>query len=443
MTLRMQGAIALLLVGLFLALPARSQGLIRDAEMEMTLRRVAGPVFNAAGLGVNQVDILMIDNPRMNAFVAGGNNIFIHTGLMRRLKSADQLRAVIAHETAHITGGHLARRNEKLRAQRGPIGLGLLLAVAAAASGNAEAGIAGGLIGAQIAQRDLLAHSRAEESAADQAGLRYMVGAGADPRAILEVMRLFRGQDALTGRTIIDPYAVTHPIWSQRIRYLEDLVASAPKGGGQSAEDAYWYGRLVAKFDGFLGNPRQTLRTYADDKTEIGALARAVAYHRLPDLRRARAEMAGLLKARPNDPYYNELNGQFLLENRQVDAAIAAYRKAVSLAPNEALILSGLGRALVAREGEAATREAVAVLERARQMDDADPAVYRNLAVAYARLGQPGQASLATAERFALQGRLRDAEIHATRASAQLTQGSPGWRKAQDILRIAKRVQRN
>ena len=417
---------------------ANAQGLIRDAELEATLARISDPILRAAGLAPQRVAFYIIDNPRMNAFVAGGNNIFIHTGLFRRLDSADQIRAVIAHEVGHITGGHLARREARLRSTRGLAGLGLLLGVAAAAAGSPQGGAALGLLSQEAALREFLSHTRAEEAAADQASIRYMTAAGADPRAIVEVMQIFVGQDILSGSRR-DPYVLTHPLWTQRLRLVEDRVANAPRGQALSPQDAYWHARMVAKFDGFIGNPSRTLRKYRDDRTEIGGVARAVAYHRIPDIRRALASVDGLIRARPNDPFYRELKGQFLIENGDAAGAAAAYRQAVALAPNEGLILAGLGRALLALDTASATREALAVLERARTLDDANPRVLRDLAVAYARTGQRGRASLATAERFALQGNLRDANVHARRAAQQLAEGSSGWRRAQDIIAAAER----
>ncbi len=431
----------LMLPLLLAATGAPAQGLIRDAEIEYTLGIIANPILRAAGMGNGRVDLYIVNNPRMNAFVAGGNNIFIHTGLFRRLKTIDQLRAVIAHETGHITGGHLARRNEQLRLNRGLAGIGLLLSVAAAAAGGGDAAVAGGALSQEAALRNLLRHTRSEEAAADQASIRYMVGAGADPNGIVEVMKLFSGQEILSGGRA-DPYVLTHPLWRDRLRYVQDQVASAPRGNGPSAADKYWHGRLVAKFDGFIGNPTATLRKYRDDKTEIGSLARAVAYHRLPDIRRAMSTVDALIRARPNDPFYHELKGQFLIENGKAAEAVQSYRRAVSLAPGEALILAGLGRSLIALEQPGATREALQVLERSRANDDANPRVLRDLAVAYARTGQPGRASLATAERFALQGNLRDANVHARRAAGALPEGSAGWRRAQDIISAAARVGR-
>lgn len=425
----------------FAAGHATAQSLIRDAEVEHTLDRVASPILKAAGFSPGQVTLYIVNNSRLNAFVAGGNNIFVHSGLMQRLETIDQLRSVIAHEAGHITGGHLARRNDRIRQARGSLGVGVLLGVAAALAGAPEAGIAIGSLGREATVRTLLKHDRAEEGAADQAGLSYMVGAGADPQAVLEVMNLFRGQEAARGR-FVDPYVVTHPLWSQRLRYIEDRVANAPRGRPPAPEDVYWHGRMVAKLDGFLEQPARTLQQYKDDNTEKGVLARAIAYHRIPDIENANAAIAALLKAQPNDPYYHDLAGQFAIESGRAAQAVDYYRRAAQLAPDEPLILAGLGRSLVALETDAATREAVQVLTRARQLDKADARALRNLALAHARLGNEADASLITAERMLLMGRFQDASIHATRAARAFPEGSPGWRQAQDILRTTQRATR-
>lgn len=428
----MSGAIAL-------APSAQAQGLIRDAEIERTLSLIADPILRAAALNPRTVNIRIINNPRMNAFVAGGNNIYIHTGLLRRLKSIEQVSAVLAHETGHIAGGHLVRRDAQLRNSKGIAGLGLLLAVAVAVAGDRRVGAATGLLSQEAALRSFLSHTRSEEASADQAGLRFLVGAGVDPQGMIEVLKMFSGQELLSSSRA-DPYVMTHPLWSQRLRYIEDRIASAPRGKPASATDAYWHARMVAKFNGFIGSPRQTLRKYKDDKSEYGLLARAVAYHRYPDIRRSMQAVDALIRARPRDQFYRELKGQFLIEDGKAAASVKAYREAVSLAPKEPLILAGLGRALIALDQPGATKEAQKVLERARSLDPAIAGVFRDLAVAYARNGQIGNASLATAERFALQGRLRDAQIHATRAVKRLPEGSAGWRQAQDIITVAKRA---
>ena len=102
---------------------------------------------------------------------------------------------------------------------------------------------------------------------------------------------------------------------------------------------------------------------------------------------------------------------------------VAAYARAANLAPGNALILGSYGRALLA-DGQ--VRQAARYLESARSRDGRDFRVLRDLAQAEAQLGNRGMASVLTAERYAMAGRLKDAKIHAERASGLLPQGSPG-----------------
>lgn len=397
--------------------------------------------MRAAAISPSSVSIYIVEDREPNAFVAGGMNVFVHTGLLTELDSLDQVRSVLAHEIGHLAGGHLTRRNQALAGARGIAAIGMLGAAAAVIGGVPEASLAIGVATGQAAQRSALAHSRSEEAQADQMGLGFLAASGADPEAMLDVLSRFRSQEALTGR-FADPYARNHPMWGERMAMLEDRVAQMPPGRPPSEEDAYWYGRLVAKLHGFLDSPAQTLRRYEGDASEAATLARAVAWHRRPDDARARAAVAELVAARPDDPWYRDLAGQFLLEAGDAEAAAEAYRAAVALAPEEPLILGGLGRALLNTGDPGAVEEARDALARSAAMDDANAGVLRDLAVAEAKLGNEGAAALATAERFALAGRFRDADRNARRAAALLPEGSPGWRRAEDLVTITERVQR-
>ena len=414
------------------AAQALSQGLIRDAEIEYALAQVARPILAQAGLP-SSTKIYIVNDNAMNAFVANARAIFITSGLLMRLETADQVQAVIAHEAAHIVNGHLTRRPAAIRSAQNTARLGLILAAAAAAAGGGSAGF-GVLAGtSSAAQRSLFAHTRAEEASADQSGLRFMAAAGTDPQAAREVLELFRGQELLSANRQ-DAYAQTHPLTRDRIRAVEGFAAAVtPRTSDRSATD-YWYARANGKMTAFLRAPGWTLRRAGQGSDEVSVMRRAIAHHREPDQRRAMALVDALIAARPNDPYYHELRGQFLLESGQPAAAASSYDRAVRLAPDAPLIRAGLGRALLAA---GRTSDAVNVLERARADDGFDPRMLRDLAVGHARLGNTGLASIATAERFAATGRLADAAIHAQRASGLLPRGSSGWLRAQDILRVA------
>ncbi|MEM9032405.1 MAG: tetratricopeptide repeat protein, partial [Pseudomonadota bacterium] len=229
-----------------------------------------------------------------------------------------------------------------------------------------------------------------------------------------------------------------HPLTRDRLRDVTARAATLQVRTTESDGAEYWFQRAKGKLRAFIRNPSATLRAVAkDDASDIALLMRAVAYHRRPDPEAARREIDRLAAKRERDPFVHELRGQILLESRDVSGAVAAYGRATELAPGHPLILAGYGRALLAA-GRGS--EALAVLERARDRDPGDPRLLRDLAQAYGRAGDNGQASLATAERYALLGRPRDAAINAERALGLLARGSPGWRRADDILSAAKRA---
>jgi len=420
--------------------PAQAQGLIRDAEIEYALRKIARPILNAAGLPAGQIKILIINDSSLNAFVANNQHIFIHSGLILKLKTHQQLQAVLAHEAAHIANGHISRRIANMGTARTAAGLGILLAAAAAiASGNvrAGAGIAAGSL--ETARRVFLAHTRGEEASADQSGARYMARAGVDPAAMIEVLNIFRGQEALSASRR-DPYALTHPLSRERLRAVKGYAAAFKPQGKPDPNTAYWYARMRGKLGAFIRHSKWGLReAKKTGYKDVSLMMRAVAYHRKPDIKKALREINALIKLRPKDAFAHELKGQILLESRQAKAAAAAYGKAVALAPHEPLILAGYGRALLAQKNY---KKALAVLRKARAGDPFDPRMMRDLAMAYARTGNNGMASLATAERYAMSGRLKDAGIHAKRASGLLPRGSAGWNRAQDVLRVARQAKK-
>ncbi len=428
-------AALLLLTGLS---PALAQSLIRDAEIEHSLNELALPILNAAGLSPESVKILVLDDQRLNAFVIDGKHIFINSGLIRKLERPEMLQAVIAHEAAHIVNGHITRRVANARNARTAAGLGLLLSGMVAATGNAQAAVGLAIGSGSTARRLFLAHTRGEESSADQSAAHYMAQAGVDVSAMVEVLEIFKGQEALATERR-DPYALTHPLSADRLRAAHSYAAAHAAQGDGDADSDYWFARARGKLDAFLGDPRRTIRRLRGAEADsVTLMKRAVAYLRMPDFGEAIENVNTLARLRPDDPYVQELKGQIHHESGRFKEAMAAYARAVELAPRDPLILAGYGRALLASDTAADNRKALEVLERARAGDKFQPRMLRDLALAHARLGDNGMASLATAERYALLGRTSDAVVHAKRASDLLAPGSPGWNRAQDVLNAAK-----
>ncbi|WP_085893577.1 M48 family metalloprotease [Roseovarius litorisediminis] len=419
-----------------LTTPARALSLLRDPDIEYALNQLAAPVLKAAGLSPSRVDILVIDDRRLNAFVVDQNSIFIHSGLLLKMKTAAMLQAVFAHEAAHIANGHLVRRPIAARNARTAAGLGAALGAAAAiAAGGGKAAPAIALGAQSTAQRLFFVHTRAEESAADQSGLRFMARAGIDPQGAVEVMDIFRGQEALSASRQ-DPYARTHPLSADRYRVVNRLAAGYAGNARKDPQADYWFARAKSKLSAFQRSPKWTLTRAGEyGYADVKLMRQAVAYHRQSNLKRALGAIDKAIATRPKDPYLHELRGQILIESRQFKAAVAAYGRAASLAPKNALILGAYGRALLA-DGQVS--KAQQFLEKSRSRDGRDDRVVRDLAAAYARQGNKGMAAVLTAERYAIRGQLADAGIHAQRATDLLPRGSAAWQRAQDVLSAAQ-----
>ena len=425
--------LALVLSGMAADACARSISTIRDAEIEATLERISAPVFRAAGLPVGSVEIFIVNDKSLNAFVVGRNMAF-HTGLLIAMDDPGELLGVIAHETGHIAGGHGVQIGGAAGISQGTALLSTILGIAAIAVGAGQAGAAVLAGGQTLAQRGFLSYTRGQESAADQAAVTYLERADIDPTGMVETLRRLQAQELVSiGRR--DPYTLSHPLSSERIRSLTRRVSRSPTLGREvDAQTRYWYDRMRAKLRGFLHAPARTLRDVPDDGSEIALLARAVAYHRTPDPQAALRTVDRLIATRPNDPYYHELKGQILFEGGAAQQAIPAYRRAAALAPNEPLILGSLGHALLALDKPAATGEARAVLTEAVRRDRYNASAWRWLAQAERRSGNTTAASLAAAEHQIMAGDKKVAARHAKQVQAASPTGSPAWLRAGDIL---------
>lgn len=419
------------------AAPAAAVSLLRDADVEYGLYVLAFPILRAAGLSPTRTRFLVVDDSSLNAFVLDNQTIFVHSGLVQKASSSRVLQAVLAHETAHISNGHIARRMDNLKSARTVAGLGMALAMLASAAGGGEIGSGIGLATASMAQRAFLGHTRAEEAAADRSAAAYLQFAGVSPRGLVELHQAFLSHEALSvGRR--DPYLMSHPLTSDRVRAAEHYVAKYGDRTEPNPENDYWFARVKGKLSAFQRSPNWTRqRAGEEEHADIRHMRLAVAWHRDANMGRALTEIDAAIALRPDDAYYYDLRGQILMENRRTRAAITAYEKAVKLAPREALILGGLGRALLA-DGQA--RAALVPLEASRDRDFRNAVVLRDLGQAYSETGQTGMAALATAERYALLNQMDDAARHARRAMALLPEGSTGWRRAEDVLVTAERL---
>ncbi|HEU4826758.1 MAG TPA: M48 family metalloprotease [Dongiaceae bacterium] len=409
--------------------------LIRDAEIEATLRAYADPIFAAAGLDTSAVQVHIIEDKRINAFVSNGMQIFIHTGLLTQAKTPNELIGVIAHETGHIQGGHLARRKEELENRTIEAIIGLLAGVAVGvASGNGAAGVGAATLGQSIAQRDLLQYSQAQEGAADQAAFRLLEATQQSPKGMVDFFRMLVRQEALS-EINQDPYMRTHPLTTSRVDAAEAALQKSPYANRTDPPELMMrHERMLAKLNGYLEPLSRVMTMYPEKDQSVPArYARAIAYFRVSRTEEALASMDSLLKEAPNDPFFIEQKAQILYDRGRIAEALPLYQRALDLAPQEPLIRLELAEAQVELEDPATLEPALENLKEVVRLEPKNARAFHLLATAYGRSGDQPMATLAQAEEFLARGKNKEAKEFADRALQGLKVGSPGWLKAQDI----------
>lgn len=423
-----------------IAAAARNLSFIRDTEIENIIRVFATPVYQAAGLDPSAIEVYIVNDQAINAFVAGGQKIFINTGLLMRSESPGQVIGVIAHETGHIAHGDLARMQDVLSKSSAEQILAMVLGVAVgAATGRGDAGAVVAMGGARAGQENLFQYSRSQEAAADAAAMRFLDGTGESAKGLLEFLKTLSDQDLLSAR-YQDPYLRTHPLTSERIKALQDHVAGSRFTDAPfPPEYKEMNDRMRAKLLAFIEPPARTLRRFPETDTSLPArYARAVAYYKIPDLGKALPAIDALIAERPQDPYFQELKGQMLFENARPAEAIGPYEAAVRLLPHEPLLRLDLARIQIELNDPALLEPAIANLRVALAKEPNSVMIWHFLAIAHGRNGDMGQSALSMAEEAYFRGKMREARGHAERAKKLLTANSAAALQAEDILQAAK-----
>lgn len=434
--------IALLAAVSLLAQPAAAQSILRDAETEALLQEMAAPLARAAGLAPGNLEIVLINDPSINAFVAGGQVVYIHSGLIDAADTANEVQGVIAHEIGHITGGHIIRSSEGIGKATNISILSMVLGVAAALAGAGEAAMGVIAAGQQAAMGGFLAFSRVQESSADAAGAQYLSTAGISGRGSLDFFKKLQNQEFRYGYSQSDDAAFsrTHPLSGDRIARLRETYVVDP--AWEAPDDAaiqQRFERVKAKLFGYLTEPARTLQQFPVTRTDVPArYARAYAYHKNALIDEALTETAALLETDPDDPYFLELRGQVLLESGKPAEALDPLRKATELTGNQPLIASIFGHALIATEDQGNFPEAQRVLRLAVARDRYNPFAWYQLGVVYAAQGDIPRALLASAEQQVMRRNYAEAMRSAQGAEAGLPAGSPDWIRAQDIAMQAR-----
>jgi predicted Zn-dependent protease len=417
--------------------------ILRDTESEALLREYTRPILRTAGLEKQNIQMVIINESVFNAFVADGRRIFVNYGAIMQSETPNQIIGVLAHETGHLAGGHLAKMREQLAQAQTQMIIAMLLGAGALVAGSrgggnsglANAGAAAVAGPQEMIRRNLISYVRQQEENADRAGVKFLTATGQSAKGMYETFKRFTNESLFAAHGA-DPYLQSHPMPAERVAALEELARSSP----------YWdkkddpalqlrHDMMRAKISGFMERQDTVYRRYPMSDTSLPArYAHAITTYLHGDLRSAVAQIDGLIQLQPGNPYFYELRGQALLEGGRPAEAVAPLRKAVQLSNNAPLIEMLLGQALVASDNKAYTEEAISILRAAVARETEAPIGYTQLAMAYGRKGDYAQADLASAQAAYLRGDNKTARDLASRAKTRFAIGTPGWVKADDIV---------
>jgi len=413
--------------------PVFAQGidLIRDTEIERTLKSYEDPIAAAAGLDPAAIKIYIVNDSSINAFVAEGQNIFINTGLFLQLKTPNQVIGVMAHETGHIAGGHLVRDASAMSKASVPMLIGMAVGVAAMIAGAGQAGMGAIALGQQAAMSQFFAFSRVQEATADQMGQRFLRATHQSGEGMVEVFEKMANMQALQGHV---EFATTHPVDRDRIDLMQREVDASPyRDVKDSPETVHEFHMIQAKLFGFLSTADNVLIRYPlTDKSEEARYARAIAYFQKPELKLALEEIASLIKDEPKNPYFYEVQGQIYVSMAQPEKGVVAYQKAVNAMPDAPLL-----RTLLATDKPVLAKPALDNLKVSLQQDPDDSFGWYETAAAYSALDNQPMADLSTAEMYYYAGAMPKAAQFAKRAARGLPEGSADWERANDIMSVA------
>jgi predicted Zn-dependent protease len=436
-------ALALAPISSAFAQQAKGPPVIRDTEAEQLLRDYTRPILRAAGLEKQNIQVVIINDGSFNAFVADGRRIFVNYGAIMQSETPNQIIGVLAHETGHLAGGHLAKMREQLaQAQTQMIiamllGAGALVAGARSGTNNGLTNVGAAAISApqEVIRRTLISYQRQQEENADRAGVKFLAATGQSAKGMYETFKRFTNESLFAARGA-DPYLQSHPMPAERVAALEELARSSSFWDKKDDPALQLRHDMVrAKISAFMERQDTLYRRYPISNDSLPArYAHAITTYLHGDPRSALTQIDGLIQLQPNNPYFHELRGQALLEGGKPAEAIAPLRKAVQLSNNSPLIEMLLGQALVGTDNKAYTEEAIKILRVAVARETEAPLGYMQLAMAYGRKGDYAEADLASAQAAFLRGDNKTARELAARAKTRFAVGTPGWVKADDIV---------
>jgi predicted Zn-dependent protease len=368
---------------------------IRDEETESVIREIIKPILKSANIPSENVNIYIISDNQINAFVANGQNVFINTGLLKFSDDINVIAGVLAHEVGHIVGGHLMLQNSEIQNLKTKMILSMLTGIAiAAATGSPEPIIASSVVGQDASINSFLRFSREKESMADQFGMKVMKEVGINPSGLMSLMKYF-AQDEKFHNADAAPYLLTHPLSKERMRVLDDFASHNifKNGYSQHLKDQYKF--VAKKIYGFTTRPQDALDHFKGASDRFSEYGLSVALMRNGENEKAVTIVNRLIDSEPANPYFHEFKGEVLYLSGDVANALASYKQAHALRPSSNLLKLEYATALILAKQD--IDEAIRMLENVTNQEPLNQSAWKELINAYQQKGEKVKEQIAFA----------------------------------------------
>ena len=357
-----------------------------------------------------RLEVVIVDNPMINAFAVPGGVIGIHNGALLYADSEAQLASILGHELAHLSQRHFARGVEQQQKTMLPMMAGMLGALVLAATARGDAGIAAMAATQAAAQQNRLSFSRENEQEADRIGMETLVKADYDPNAFASMFENMLAANRFAGRNPPE-FLLTHPLTESRVSDARNRAREFPR---KVYVDNLDYQLMRARVEVQLAsNNADALKKFKarlkgqSRNIEADRYGLALAFLQAGQLQEAHAQLDPLLQKDSRRLAYIVTDADIDIAAGDNERAIAKLQAQLRVNPGNYPLAMSYADALL-KSGQPQLAETV--LEEQAKARPNDPYVWYELAEMHGLAGNILGVYQARAEYFVLNGVLDKAE---------------------------------
>ncbi len=380
-----------------------SAQLYEDPIVVAYLEDLLWDVAEHSQLTDRRLELVVLDNPTLNAFAVPGGIVGIHTGLVEAAQSEDELASVIAHELAHLSQRHYAANVDQQKRNR-PFMLAALLGSLLVAAADSQGGIAAISSTVAASQASSLAFSRQNEREADYIGMQTLAEAGFDPKAMPNMFSRLQA-NARYGRKPPE-FLLTHPVTESRVADSLNRAANlpSPKKRADAIDYDLVQSRIIANYskdtDQLLANLADQRKNQDSDSLRYATVMAAIEAEKFDVAERA---LAGMSKAFLQKLPVRLAKAELSIAQKHYDKASQQLRSVLKLFPDN-YPTNALYAELLLHQGQ--NSHAIAVYKRLAAQRPTDVNVWYNLAEVQGLAGNTLDVHMARIEYFMLTGNI-------------------------------------